>query len=240
MIMNNQEEQKLLEGSGQPADAGTPPKKEKEQASHTFKFVPPPVAPIRRVGTLTMGLSLIVAGVVALICTFIPSFPLVTALKFAPLIFVFIGIEVLIAYFFHKGERIRYDFLSTIVCFLLICGCVALSAVPLAWQYIGPEALNVRESLEDEVENHIYDAVQSSVKISSARINAYLPHVIPIDQNTDYNELLDKTNVYVSFSLSGPYTSKEAFAKDCRKILDKLSTLPFHYKNIFFAHNTNK
>ena len=65
--------------------------------------------PVRRVGTLTMGVALIVSGVVALLCMFLPSFNLLFVLKFSPLIFVFLGLEVLYASIFRRGERIKYD-----------------------------------------------------------------------------------------------------------------------------------
>ena len=81
--------------------AQTPPT---PQASYSY----PPLPRTRRIGTLTMGFALIVTGIIALVATFYPAFDIFTVLKLSPIIFVFLGLEILIGYFRHKGEKLKF------------------------------------------------------------------------------------------------------------------------------------
>lgn len=69
--------------------AQTPPT---PQDSYSY----PPLPRTRRIGTLTMGFALIVTGIIALVATFYPAFDIFTVLKLSPIIFVFLGLEILI------------------------------------------------------------------------------------------------------------------------------------------------
>ena len=66
--------------------------------------------PRRRVGSFTLGLSLILAGLVMLLYYFWPAFDFVAAARLAPLILVVLGAEVL--FFAARPGQRRYDFLS--------------------------------------------------------------------------------------------------------------------------------
>ena len=96
----------------------------------------PPVKE-RRVGRLTLGVTLIATGVVLLLTMFVPGFSLFTVAKFAPVILILIGVEILVNVCVARGVRLRYDFLSMFVCFLLICGSLCVSAVPMRMRITG-------------------------------------------------------------------------------------------------------
>ena len=71
----------------------------------------PESAPVRRVGTLTLGVCLIVCGVLFLCYFFVPHFNWELALKIAPAAgLILLGCEVL--YFAARPQRWKYDFLS--------------------------------------------------------------------------------------------------------------------------------
>ena len=86
--------------------------------------VPPPEhkpaeKPLRRVGSLTLGACLIAAGVFFLLYFFVPGFDVQLTLKIAPAVaLVLLGCEVL--YFAARPQRWKYDFLSVLLCIVLM------------------------------------------------------------------------------------------------------------------------
>lgn len=74
---------------------------------------------MRRVGTLTLGVCLIVCGVLFLCYFFVPHFNWELALKIAPAAgLILLGCEVL--YFAARPQRWKYDFLSVLLCIVLM------------------------------------------------------------------------------------------------------------------------
>ena len=79
----------------------------------------PESAPVRRVGTLTLGVCLIACGVLFLCYFFVPHFNWDLALKIAPAAgLILLGCEVL--YFAARPQRWKYDFLSVFLCIVLM------------------------------------------------------------------------------------------------------------------------
>ncbi len=206
-----------------------------EPVKGAYRF--PPVPRVHRVGTLTMGFSLIATGIIALISTFYPGFDLTTAFKLSPVIFIFLGIEILTAYFFHKEERIKYDFLSGIVCFFLIFGGLVLAALPTVWSYVGPEAQFAREQAESEVENNIYQALQSLPSVASVSVDTDLSYRVPYTAGSDFEKLAARARIHVYTNLTGPFADETAFAKAGKALLDQLNSLPYQYRSITIEYS---
>lgn len=84
-------------------------------------------SPRRRVGTFTLGVTLVVSGVLMAAALFRPELDLRWALKLSPLILILLGIETLIAA--RGGGRIKYDWAGMLLCFILtgaaLCMCAA-------------------------------------------------------------------------------------------------------------------
>ena len=74
----------------------------------------------RRVGTLTLGATLIVAGGVMMVSLFWPEADLRWAVKASPLILISLGVETLLAA--RSGSRIKYDWAGMVLCFVLVDG----------------------------------------------------------------------------------------------------------------------
>lgn len=79
----------------------------------------PESAPVRRVGTLTLGVCLIVCGVLFLCYFFVPHFNWDLALKIAPAAgLILLGVRG--AVLCRKAQRWKYDFLSVLLCIVLM------------------------------------------------------------------------------------------------------------------------
>ena len=91
----------------------------KNNTAETPAFKAPENAPVRRVGTLTLGVCLIACGVLFLCYFFVPHFNWDLALKIAPAAgLILLGCEVL--YFAARPQRWKYDFLSVLLCIVLM------------------------------------------------------------------------------------------------------------------------
>lgn len=120
----------------------------------------PQAAPVRmrRVGTLTMGCVMILAGVVICISLFGGGPSLELLFRLSPLILVALGVEVLLASR-QKNQRLKYDFVSIFLSFVLVGATLCFAAVPLVWNYIGPTRAQAENNLEQQIYNRIYQQV---------------------------------------------------------------------------------
>ena len=120
----------------------------------------PQAAPVRmrRVGTLTMGCVMILAGVVICISLFGGEPSLELLFRLSPLILVALGVEVLLASR-QKNQRLKYDFVSIFLSFVLVGATLCFAAVPLVWNYIGPTRARAENNLEQQIYNRIYQQV---------------------------------------------------------------------------------
>ena len=103
---------------------------------------PPPAAaqaePVRRVGSITLGICLITAGIFFLAYYFLPNFDALLVLKIVPAAgLVLLGCEVL--YYATRPQRGKYDFVSVFVCLVLMACCFGLTLLPLVWEQVNPE-----------------------------------------------------------------------------------------------------
>lgn len=210
------------------ASSYTPPAAPDAPKPEHKRFVPPPIPPVRRVGTLTMGIALIAAGLTALAYTFIPGFNLILVLKLSPIIFILLGIEVLIAFFFHKGERIKYDFLSGFVCFCLIICCGVLSVIPVLWNYYGPEAIQAHVNLERNARQQLYQAFYgTSVPVSDCYVQLDSPYYISAAEELDQQQLAENSTLFLDMELANVYQDPLSFATDAKIFLDLISQTPY-------------
>lgn len=88
--------------------------------------------PQRRVGTFTLGVVLVTAGLGMLASLLWPALEIGWLLKLSPLILVALGTEVLLSA--RGGGRVRYDWLGMLLCFLLVGAGLCLYAAAWAWE----------------------------------------------------------------------------------------------------------
>ncbi|MBP1992569.1 hypothetical protein [Paenibacillus eucommiae] len=84
-----------------------------------------------RVGTFSMGISLVMVGATLLISTWkgLPAFDIL--LGWWPIVFIMLGVEILLFIFFSKKEQpvLYYDMFSIMFVGVLCCFCVVFSLV---------------------------------------------------------------------------------------------------------------
>ena len=80
-----------------------------------------------RVGTLTLGASLIVFGVLFLINRFTSVVSSQILMMLWPLILVFLGIEIILSYIFNKNEYLKYDGAAIALIIVLTLFCLVVS-----------------------------------------------------------------------------------------------------------------
>ena len=92
--------------------------------------------PLRRVGTLTLGVCLIAAGTLFLLARFLPGLPWLVIWQVLPAAgLILLGCEVLY-YSARPGAR-RCDFGSVVLCLLMMGGCFGVSTLMLLAQMLG-------------------------------------------------------------------------------------------------------
>lgn len=88
--------------------------------------------PQRRVGTFTLGVVLVSAGLGMLASLFWPGLEMGWLLKFSPLILVALGVETLLSV--RGGGRVKYDWVGMLLCFLLVGAGLVFYAAAWAWE----------------------------------------------------------------------------------------------------------
>ena len=90
----------------------------------------------RRVGTFTLGMVLVVSGILMLVSMFWPQLDWKWALKCSPIILISLGVETLLAA--KGGGKVKYDWVGMVLCFILVCAALCLYAMAW-WLLYGPE-----------------------------------------------------------------------------------------------------
>ena len=132
--------------------------------------------PLRRVGSFTLGVCLIAAGIFFLLAYFVPGVDWKLMLKIAPAAgLILLGGEVL--FFAARPGRWKYDFWSVLICLVLMAGCFGLSLLPVVWDELGPERNQASMKLGQEYTTEAYDKIKQTapdIRVKNISGNAYL------------------------------------------------------------------
>ena len=201
---------------------------EKNETGSAAPEMPGKQPPLRRVGSFTLGVCLITAGIFFLLTYFVPGFPTQPVLRIVPAAgLVLLGGEVL--FFAARPGRWKYDFWSVLICLMLMGGCFCLSLLPVVWEEISPQRRQTELRLGQEYTAEAYDRIKTAapeVRVKDIRGNAYL-----YSSKTETLRDLDAGDGHLSLTveLFGDYDSVQAFAQDCRRVTDAVqqcSALP--------------
>ncbi|MEJ5195451.1 hypothetical protein WF834_04555 [Faecalibacterium sp. HTF-128] len=201
---------------------------EKNETGSVAPEMPGKQPPLRRVGSFTLGVCLIAAGIFFLLTYFVPDFPTQPVLRIVPAAgLVLLGGEVL--FFAARPGRWKYDFWSVLICLVLMAGCFCLSLLPVVWDELGPERNQASMKLSQQYTADAYAQIKTAapeVRVKDIRGNAYL-----YSSKTETLRDLDAGGGHLSLTvvLFGDYDSVQAFAQDCRRVTDAVqqcSALP--------------
>lgn len=190
--------------------------------------------PLRRVGSFTLGVCLIAAGIFFLLAYFVPGFDWKLMLKIAPAAgLILLGGEVL--FFAARPGRWKYDFWSVLICLVLMAGCFGLSLLPVVWEEIGPERDQASMKLSQQYTADAYAQIRKSdpdapVKDISGNVYLYTGAVKTLED-------IDGGSGYVTLDveLSGSYGSAEQFAQACRSMTDAVQQCRPQPDTLIFA-----
>ncbi|MDD4850071.1 MAG: hypothetical protein PHO10_05165 [Gemmiger sp.] len=190
------------------------------QTPPTYTQQPP--RKVRRVGTFTLGLVLVMAGVLLTAKILMPNFDLGLVLRFSPLVLITLGVEVLV-YATRPDVTLKYDFLSIFVCFLVICGAACSGVAVQLARYYTPDRNYAQQHLARQLEDASYTALQpQSGLIRDLGANVWLRQ--PVDVGTvsalALADLTAEDDVQLNITMLNQYPSAAAFAADCKTILD--------------------
>lgn len=188
----------------------------------------------RRVGSVTLGVCLAVTGICFLCYHFVPGFDWQLVLKIAPAAgLILLGCEVL--YFACRPEKWKYDFLSVLVCLLLMGGCFGLSMLGAVWEELDPACRRNELKLGQEYTSALYTRISEEVPEIplwdlTGQVHLYSAAVDSLE------EIHSGTGtVEVTVELQGPYQSAADFAADCRTLADAVLECEVEPESICFS-----
>ena len=207
---------------------------EKNETGSAAPEMPGKQPPLRRVGSFTLGVCLIAAGIFFLLTYFVPGFPTQPVLRIVPAAgLVMLGGEVL--FFAARPGRWKYDFWSVLICLVLMAGCFCLSLLPVVWEEIGPERNQASMKLSQQYTADAYAQIRKSdpdapVKDISGNVYLYTGAVKTLED-------IDGGSGYVTLDveLSGSYGSAEQFAQACRSMTDAVQQCRPQPDTLIFA-----
>ena len=207
---------------------------EKNETGSAAPEMPGKQPPLRRVGSFTLGVCLIAAGIFFLLTYFVPDFPTQPVLRIVPAAgLVLLGGEVL--FFAARPGRWKYDFWSVLICLVLMAGCFGLSLLPVVWEEIGPERDQASMKLSQQYTADAYAQIRKTdpdapVKDISGNVYLYTGAVKTLED-------IDGGSGYVTLDveLSGSYGSAEQFAQACRSMTDAVQQCRPQPDTLIFA-----
>lgn len=178
----------------------------------------PDSRPVRRVGSMTLGICLIAVGLCFLLYYFVPGFNWLLVVKIgAPLALIALGVEVIWCAC-HPG-RWKYDFLAVLGCLAVMGGAFCLTLVPLFWENVNPARRIQLDTLGETYEENLYDALKGQVQLED--LDAWLEARFGVEPPQTLEGL---RGAGIRFSLQvdlyGPYEKAEDFAADCARVME--------------------
>lgn len=218
-----QEEERRRERKAQEEERREQSRQRKEEERQRRREEKAEQANVRRVGTLTLGLSLIAIGAAILAYMISPSFDIRVVAYLAPVILIGLGAEILIRQLLGKGKPFRYDFASGFICVLLVIGSFAVALVPYVLYYVSPERFSTQEAQLDMVRDQLYAAFQGEQRIRNYSVDGNVGNILSaahVDENGKWTYQLDY--LIVDITLIDGCEDEAAFAKICRQLMDKM------------------
>lgn len=184
------------------------------------------------IGTFSAAASLIFMGIVMCISLFSPV-GIMGALKFAPIMLVFLGIEILLAVIANRSARLKYNAKSLVLTILLVGVTCVMSIISAANSATGGERYYAAQRIENMLSREISEAVPSDI-IRNVAIELQLHGSDPYAyENISDLEAGDVINLEITY-IDAQVTMYE-FATNCRKVMDGLKNMPYNFGTLDFV-----
>ncbi len=182
---------------------------------------------LRRMGTLTLGLTCIALGCAILWWMTHPGAQLTFLQWFGPAVIILLGVEILLCHLLGP-KKFRFDFGSLFISFCALGIALVMSFIPMALWYFGPQRYEARAEFEAAETQRIQSLLKDCSQVTSLYVNSSLSY------NQFYDPLSPPDNtpdfVSVSIELTPVYTASEDFAQSASEVLAALTadrdTLP--------------
>ena len=228
-----------------PGPQAAPPVPPKTDPKRPAAAPPKEEKPVRRVGSITLGLCLIAVGVCFLLYYFAPGFNwLLVAKVGAPLALVALGVEVI--WCAAHPARWKYDFLAVFGCLVLMGGAFCLTLLPLFWQQVSPERRIQLEGLTDQYEGALYDAVvENAPSVQLDSMDVYIDNDYGVDLPVGIQDL-DNTGIrfFVNVDLYGDFSGQDgvaSFAQSAYEVVQAMREIgPLPGKAEFYWENARE
>lgn len=187
------------------------------------------------VGFVSLALTLMLMGIVMLVCLFSPAHDFTLLLKLAPLCAVFIGLEILANHMLTHGH-FRINILSMAISALLVAGCCIM-------------CVSLNKDMDEKKEEYNNRSVAAEIYDMSYRELRHVADIASLEVEVDLNpggsgakkgpESLsadDIVNIEVRFA--GVITTPKEFASNCKKIIDGYRIMGISVTNFFFVNES--
>lgn len=177
---------------------------------------------IQYAGRITLGIALIIVGVLITAGLLMPSWNLTKLAKFAPLILVALGLEIVLSSIRHGDCQVKVGFGMVILCLFLIGGSICFSLLPEVWKVVNPEARAAVSKEESQKEREIY-----------AQIDPTSVREVEIYASTTYYGQESDIEWNARVHLPDGFESKEQFSAAAADILHVLAKEDISYVLIY-------
>ena len=190
---------------------------------------PQPVK-IRRVGTFSLGLMLVAVGAILLASIFLPYIDVIGIMKFAPIVLIVLGIEVLV-YAARPDVKIKYDGVSIFLCIVIMLTAGCSGALAAVSKYLDPDTLSQQYTSEQQVRNRIAEALN---QIPNAHDFVHDYSVYNYSDDWVLGVPLNaKVELYLTMNY-GAQSSAEEFVHDCKTVVDAMGAAGIEVVNYRF------
>ncbi len=193
----------------------------------------------RRVGTFTMAFCLIIAGGLLVAHIFVPGLDLLAIAKFAPLILVALGCEILITALLNDGKKMRYDFLSMLVCIMLIGGSGVATLGGIVYQH-ETTTRTAEARLESELNARTAEALSGKVGLGYYvdNWNIYLPDNADLDYTgMSLADVPAFANTTLDFTFEQDFAGVKDFTKAARDYLAAMNGVAPHIDRAYLTNH---
>lgn len=174
----------------------------------------------RRVGTFTMGLCLIFCG--TLLCVFLikPSLAVLHLFRFSPLILVALGVELLISHLRFPRIRLKYDFLSIVVCSLVLLAGLTGTTAGICAEVVfnvPAQTASLRNDIRETCAGLLADEPVEALLVDFDYYHDFesLMQLYGITKNEMYTD----SSLSLTVRLSGRYDDAGAFARASKQVI---------------------